>query len=1043
MLSIREAARVQFETLPVAAPQELPPELPDRLRYFGDYVLLDEIARGGMGIVYRARQISLDRLVAVKMVQAGEFASAEKLQRFHTEAEAAAQLTHPHIVRIHEIGEQDGLQYFSMDLVNGQTLGELSNDTALPSREAAILARKLAGAVQYAHESGVIHRDLKPGNVLVDESGEPHITDFGLAKRVDGDSNLTATGMILGTPSFMPPEQATGRLREVGKAADTWALGAILYDTLTGRPPFIGATPLETLRMVVETDPIPPRMLMSSIPVDLETICLKCLQKDPTARYASARDLEEDLERFLSGKPILAKPVGVLGRLKKWAARNPAIATLSTLAVLAATIAVSTLVVSNIRISASNERERKTASLQRIALAQFEWRGGQVQAAETLLEQCPEDLRNWEWDYTWSLIHAELVTIPNVARVFGFSQDGELLMAERGNRSSSTDLVSFRTATGEQHSSLGVRMHSQTRLSPSGELLATARTTREGLAWKTRLRVRRTVDVEELLQVQVSGMSIDFVFHPSSARIAVASPGRVATYDLESGELAYSLAVENEKPSCVFVGRGHKLAVIEQQKLDSFGRTSSGIPCVSIFDLETREREERLETIAFTVGGWTRLASSPDGQWIAAATQDAIALWNLSSRAPPKTLGSLGTVLQFSPDSAFLAVLGDGVAKILDVRTGEILAHRRGVGTQVAWHPDSRRFATDSYGGAVRIWDRQLGNESRLLSGSTDTHSVGFSRDGRLVALATDEVQITTRPTPNSTTTTGVRAVVVRRVGDGEIVTHWRIGERQVESVEDLAVAADRMAIVTSYNGERGEPPCRVTVRELTGGAPILELERPAELRLRSVELSADGKRVAIGSGVNDGVIEAYGVDSGERLFQVALSVGELAVHPDGRYLAASLGSGAKEPVLHVYDIDGSRLVRKHHIEGPGHIAAIAYSRCGRYLAAAATLAWRPLDRDKSSPGRVRVWQSRDGSPVAQFSEYSTPTDALTFSPAGDRLVSGNRDGTIRMRELPSGQVCLSLQASDKGVLDVEFSPDGARLVSVSTDATRLWEAAE
>jgi tRNA A-37 threonylcarbamoyl transferase component Bud32 len=309
----------------VGAPERSPAGT--KLRDFGDYELLEEIARGGMGVVYKARQVSLNRIVALKMILAGQLASADDVRRFYSEAEAAANLSHPGIVSIYEVGQRDGQHFFSMGYVDGPTLAAELTKGPLPPPTAAELVMKIAEAVAYAHSQGVIHRDLKPGNVLLDKSGQPRVTDFGLAKRVEGGSDLTATGQVLGTPSYMPPEQAAGRMQDMGPAADVYALGAILYALLTGRPPFEAATALETLTQVLEQEPIAPRQLNKNIPRDLQTICLKCVEKERHRRYGSALELAEDLQRFLNGEPIHARPLGPLGRFFRWGRRHPALAT--------------------------------------------------------------------------------------------------------------------------------------------------------------------------------------------------------------------------------------------------------------------------------------------------------------------------------------------------------------------------------------------------------------------------------------------------------------------------------------------------------------------------------------------------------------------------------------------------------------------------------------------------------------------------------------------------------------------------------------------
>lgn len=285
-------------------------------RRFGDYELLAEIARGGMGVIYKARHVGLDRVVALKMILAGQLAAEADIVRFRSEAAAAAALQHPHIVAVHEVGELDGQYYFTMDFVEGQSLADLVRVNPLPALRAAEYVKKLALAIHYAHEQGTLHRDLKPPNVLIDRFDEPRITDFGLAKRTAGGSDLTHAGQIMGTPSYMPPEQAQGKHDLVGPASDVYALGAILYELLTGRPPFRAETPLDTLLQVLDAEPAAPRLLNPKAPRDLEDICLKCLEKSPHDRYPSAQALADDLGAFMRGETVSAER-GAVGRLMR------------------------------------------------------------------------------------------------------------------------------------------------------------------------------------------------------------------------------------------------------------------------------------------------------------------------------------------------------------------------------------------------------------------------------------------------------------------------------------------------------------------------------------------------------------------------------------------------------------------------------------------------------------------------------------------------------------------------------------------------------
>src|SRR5438309_6082676 len=290
---------------------------------FGDYELLEEIGRGGQGVVYRTHQKSLNRIVALKVIGLGPWTTETHLKRFRREAEAAASLEHPGIGPIHEVGERDGQCYFSMKFVEGGQLDEVVRRTPVSFRQAAELIAKVARTVHYAHEHGILHRDIKPGNILLDQKGEPHLTDFGLARLVESESSVTHTLEVLGTPSYMAPEQAVGNNAAIGSVTDVYGLGAVLYQLLTGQPPFAGGTTYETIRLLLDTEPRQPRLLNPKIDRDLSTICLKCLEKDPKRRYASSLALAEDLERWLKHEPIRARRTGIVTRGRKWVRRNP------------------------------------------------------------------------------------------------------------------------------------------------------------------------------------------------------------------------------------------------------------------------------------------------------------------------------------------------------------------------------------------------------------------------------------------------------------------------------------------------------------------------------------------------------------------------------------------------------------------------------------------------------------------------------------------------------------------------------------------------
>lgn len=355
-----------------------------QLEEFGEYELLGEIARGGMGVVFKARQRKLKRIVALKMILAGNLADAEDIRRFYAEAEAAAALDHPNIVPVYEVGEYRGQHYFSMGYVEGQSLADKIADHPLSARDAAQMMKQVAESVEYAHQHGVIHRDLKPANVLLDGQGQPKITDFGLAKRTEAEAELTHTGQIMGTPSYMSPEQVSGDSRQVGPRSDVFAMGGMLYCLLTGRPPFQAPTLLDLLKQVKHQEPVSPRRLTSNLPVDLETICLKCLAKEPGRRYQSAKEFAEDLDRFLKGMPVVARPVSQAERVWRWCKRYPAVAGLIA-AVILSLMAGAT--VSTYYAIAANRRAQEALQQSARAERNFERAEQNFQKAQAAVDQ--------------------------------------------------------------------------------------------------------------------------------------------------------------------------------------------------------------------------------------------------------------------------------------------------------------------------------------------------------------------------------------------------------------------------------------------------------------------------------------------------------------------------------------------------------------------------------------------------------------------------------------------------------------------------------
>ncbi len=417
---------------------------------FGRYELLEEIGRGGMGVVYKARQLGLGRMVAVKMILHGPFSSEQFVQRFQLEAQAAAALHHPNIVAIYEVGQQDGQHYFSMEYLEGQSLADLAQEKPVSPKQAADYLKTVAQAMHYAHEQGVLHRDLKPSNVLIDMWNEPRILDFGLAKLLETDTQLTISGQTLGSPNYMAPEQAGGKPDGVGAQADIYSLGAILYYLLTGVPPFRAETLQEVLTQLQSVEPVAPHRLNPGVPVDLQTICLKCLHKEPARRYATARLLAEDLARFLANEPILARPASAAQKGFLWCRRHPIPAVLSGLLIAALLLGLAGILWQWRRAElfargetqqrqlaeASANEMRKNLYAADIALAsQALQRGEYGLARRTLAALRPkpgqQDWRGFEWRYLDAQCKGdELATLAGhtwIVTCTAFSPGGRLL----------------------------------------------------------------------------------------------------------------------------------------------------------------------------------------------------------------------------------------------------------------------------------------------------------------------------------------------------------------------------------------------------------------------------------------------------------------------------------------------------------------------------------------------------------------------------------------------------------------------------------------
>ncbi len=1020
------------------------------------YEILKELGRGGMGVVYKARQVALNRVAALKMILSGAHAGDKDRARFRSEAEAVARLQHPNIVQVYEVGEHNGLPYFSLEYVDGGSLAQHLDGTPLPARDAAGLIETLARAMHHAHAQGIVHRDLKPANVLLQKVGSsqhpvassktdradssstgywllttgysPKITDFGLAKQLDSQKGDTQTGAILGTPSYMSPEQAAGRAREVGAAADTYALGAILYELLTGRPPFKAETPLDTVLQVAAQEPVPPTRLQPKVPRDLETICLKCLEKEPHRRYASAGDLADDLGRFLHDEPIRARPVGAVERLWKWARRRPAVAALS--AVSMATVAVAFAIVTVQWREAKAARDATAAALSdartslyfnQIALAEREWRAANVARARELLEACPEDLRHWEWYYLRGLGHRDRFTLPAQSGPppwFGsvaYSPDGTRLATagpDHTVRIHDADTGKVRTTlTGHTRRVLGLAFSAD-----GSRLGSVAAELGHGID-KTELTVWDVAAGRSVFSRQgPAGGVRDVAFSPDGRRLAAgggnpqAGPGTVTVYDAVTGAEVLSLRGPTGLVSSVAYSPDGSLLVCCALAYRAGGGE------VFVWEAATGKP---LPPFPGQGRGLLGVAFHPEGKLLATVGVDqAVRLWDVATRKERMTLyGHTAPVVavRFGPAGGRLVTAGlDRSVRVWDVATGRELFVLRGhtgpVGA-VAVRKGGRQVASageqlpaHDWRGEVKVWD--LGD--RLEARAAGAHmgaalAVAFSADGATLVTAGFDGQV--------------------RLWDAATLRPGR-SFRGYPGIANAVTFSPDGTLVAAGTAQG------VRLWQTTTGEEVRTLGKAGELR--ALAFRPDGRLLAVerGQPLSDAPGEVVFWDPEKGVEQARLRGRGISFHPtDGRFALAG-----PDHVVRVYDAGGRELTSL-----PGHTAAVVTTRFSADGTLLASAGW---DRT------VRLWEVATGREVHVLRGHTGTVSSVGFTPDGRRLASTSLDltqwgrGEVKLWDVATGRDALTLA----GNAAVAFSPDGKRLAGLNVDLfltsqVLVWEA--